>query len=127
MNISLVHMKTHKEFALLPLAHSPTLQHPFQKQMNNSSLERWQFQQNKVNWVWGPAGVVGALVCKKECCYLNVASVGSSFCQRGENSLQHRKPNATHHSDAGALPRQSRVQQDPRHCSLLRMVPSIHA
>lgn len=31
------------------------------------------------------------------------------------------------HSDAGALPRQSRVQQDPRHCSLLRMVPSIHA
>lgn len=56
--------------------------------------------------------MVGALVCKKECCYLNVASMGSSFCQRGENPLQHRKPNATPHNDAGALPRQAGVQQE---------------
>lgn len=55
---------------------------------------------------------MGALVCKKECCYLNVASMGSRFCQRGENPLQQRKPNANPHNDAGALPRQAAVQQD---------------
>lgn len=44
--------------------------------MDNSSLERWQFQQNKVNWVWGPAGVVGALVCKKRVLLLKCSFSG---------------------------------------------------
>ena len=56
--------------------------------------------------------VVGALVCKKECCYLNVASVGSSFCQRGENPLQHRKPNATPQQWRWGPAQTEQVQQD---------------